>query len=33
MEALNYLIDKSSKYLYADIIVDDFIQAVKPTIS
>jgi hypothetical protein len=33
MEALNYLIEKSSKYLYADIIVDDLIQAIKPSIN
>jgi hypothetical protein len=29
---LSYLIEKSSKYLYADIIVDDLIEALKPGI-
>jgi hypothetical protein len=32
-EALNYFIFKCSNYLYCDIIVDDLIQAVKPSIN
>ena len=32
-EAMKYYIDKTSKYLYADIIIDEFINFLKESIN